>query len=44
MAKMGYVTVFGCGGVGRVEGVWVGGLGQGLLCVCVWVVSLGSLC
>ena len=48
MGKVGYVPVFGCGGVGGVGGEWVCGLGQGLggwggvMSVCV--VSLDSLC
>ena len=47
MWKVGYVSVYGCGGVGGVGGEWVGGLGQGLGGWCgvmsVCVVSLDSL-
>ena len=47
MEKVGYVSVFGCGGAGSVMG-WVGCLGQGLgewggvMSVCF--MSLDSLC
>ena len=48
MGKVGYVSVFGCGGMGGVGGEWVGALGQaqggwgGVMSVCV--VSLDYLC